>query len=53
MFKVSIPTMRRWARRGELPSRHVGNTVRVDLCRVRGLGAEDIGRLAREAWQRR
>lgn len=49
IFKVSVPTMRRWVKRGQLPVMKVANTLRVDLSRVRGVDAEDIARMAREA----
>jgi excisionase family DNA binding protein len=45
-FKVSIPTMRRWVKRGEVPTVKIGNTVRVDLSRLHG---KDAGQIAGEA----
>ena len=47
--KVSVPTMRRWVKGGRVPVVKVANTVRVDLSRIRGIDAEDIARMAREA----
>ena len=47
--RVSIPTMRRWVKSRQVPVVKVANTVRVDLSRVRGVDAEDIARMAREA----
>jgi excisionase family DNA binding protein len=47
IFKVSVPTMRRWVKTGRVPVVKVANTMRVDLSRVRGVDAEDIGRMAR------
>lgn len=51
-FKVSIPTMRRWVKRGEVPVVKIGNTVRVDLSRTRGHDAAEIARMAAEARSR-
>lgn len=45
-FKVSVPTMRRWVKRGEVPSVRVGATIRVDMSRLHG---SDELALAREA----
>jgi len=47
--RVSVPTMRRWVKSGQVQVVKVANTVRVDLSRVRGVDAEDIARMAREA----
>ena len=47
--KVSVPTMRRWVKGGQVPVVKVASTVRVDLSRVRGVDAKDIARMAREA----
>ena len=41
-FKVSIPTMRRWVKRGEVPTVKIGNTVRGDMSRLHGTDREDI-----------
>jgi len=49
IFKVSVATMRRWVKRGQVPVVKVENTLRVDLSRVRGVEADDIARMAREA----
>jgi glutamate-1-semialdehyde aminotransferase len=49
VFKVSMPTMRRWVKRGQVPVVKVANTVRVDLSRIRGVDAGDIARIAGEA----
>ena len=48
-YGVSIPTMRRWVRRGVVPSLKVGKVIRVDVVKVRGLDAAEIARLAEEA----
>ena len=48
-FKVSVPTMRRWVKRGHVPTVKVGNTVRVDLSRLHGKDAADIAKLAADA----
>ena len=48
-FKVSVPTMRRWVRGGNVPTVRVGATVRVDLSRVRGSDAGEVLRLATTA----
>ncbi len=48
-FKVSIPTMRRWVKRGDVPTVKVGNTVRVDLSRLHGKDAATIASQAAEA----
>lgn len=48
-FKVSVPTMRRWVKRGDVPTVRIGNTVRVDLSRLHGADARDVARLAAEA----
>jgi excisionase family DNA binding protein len=49
IFKVSVPTMRRWVKTGQVPVVRVANTVRVDLSRLHGVDAPDIARMAREA----
>jgi excisionase family DNA binding protein len=41
-FKVSVPTMRRWVNRGEVPTVKIGNTVRVDMARLHGTDRETI-----------
>ncbi|HEX3696644.1 MAG TPA: helix-turn-helix domain-containing protein [Polyangia bacterium] len=46
-FKVSVPTMRRWVKAGEVPTVKVGNTIRVDLSRLHGTDDFTIARLAR------
>ena len=48
-FKVSIPTMRRWVKRGDVPIVKVGSTVRVDLSRLHGKDAANIASQAAEA----
>jgi hypothetical protein len=48
-FKVSVPTMRRWVKRGEVPTLKIKNTVRVDLSRLRGVDATEIARRATAA----
>ena len=45
-LKVSVPTMRRWVKAGRVPTLKVGNTVRVDLSRMKGLDASEVGRRA-------
>jgi excisionase family DNA binding protein len=53
IFRVSVPTVRRWVKSGRVPVVKVANTVRVDLSRVRGVDAEDIARTAcGERWTR-
>jgi excisionase family DNA binding protein len=47
--KVSVSTMRRWVKRGEVPIISVGHTVRVDLSRLHGKDASAISILAVEA----
>jgi hypothetical protein len=34
--------MRRWVKRGEVPTVKIGNTVRVDMSRLHGTDREDI-----------
>ncbi len=46
---VSVPTMRRWVRQGRVPSIKVGNTVRVDVARLRPVDDVEAARLARIA----
>jgi excisionase family DNA binding protein len=46
IFKVSVPTMRRWVKRGQVPVVKVANTVCVDLSQVQGISAENIDRMA-------
>ena len=46
-FKVSVPTMRRWVRAGEVPIVKVANTVRVDVSRLHGPDDLALARLAR------
>lgn len=46
---VSVVTVRRMVQRGELPSRKVGRSVRVDLEGVRATNASDVAHLARQA----
>lgn len=48
-FQVSVPTMRRWVKRGVVPAVKVESTVRVDMSRLHGLDAEDIARRAEQA----
>ncbi|HJX54436.1 MAG TPA: helix-turn-helix domain-containing protein [Polyangia bacterium] len=48
IFKVSVPTMRRWVKTGHVPVVKVANTVRVDLSRLHGVDAADVARMARE-----
>jgi excisionase family DNA binding protein len=48
-FKVSIPTMRRWAKRGEVPTVKIGNTIRVDMSRLHGKDAAEVSAWAAEA----
>ena len=49
IFKVSVATMRRWVKTGHVPSMRRGRLVRVDMTRIRGVDADDIARMAREA----
>lgn len=49
MFKVSVPTMRRWVKNGRVPVVKVMNSLRVDITRTRGVDAEDIAKMARAA----
>jgi excisionase family DNA binding protein len=49
IFQVSVPTMRRWVNRGHVPTVKVGHTVRVDMSRLHGVDAAEIGRKAEEA----
>jgi len=49
IWRVSSQTMRRWVATGHVPSIRRGRLVRVDMTKVRGIDAEDIARLAREA----
>ncbi len=46
---VSVPTMRRWVKAGEVPVTKVGNTVRVDVSRLQGRDKEDIASLVKDA----
>ena len=47
--EVSVPSMRRWVKRGDVPSLKVGHTVRVDLSRLRGKDASAVAMMAAEA----
>lgn len=49
VFKVSVPTMRRWVRAGEVPTVRVGGTVRVDMSRIHGIDDLAVARAARGA----
>jgi len=49
VFKVSIPTMRRWVKRNAVPTLKIGNTLRVDLSKMHGVDGAEIARLAGEA----
>ncbi len=49
VLNVSVSTIRRMIKAGDLPYRRIGRSVRVDLSRVGGLDSDDISRLAREA----
>lgn len=48
-LKVSVPTVRRWARSGKIPVVKIENTIRIDLSRIRGVDDLQAARLAREA----
>jgi excisionase family DNA binding protein len=48
-IKVSIPTMRRWVRKGVVTTLKVGKVIRVDVSRLRGVDAAEIVRSAGEA----
>jgi excisionase family DNA binding protein len=43
LFKVGVPTMRRWVRTGQVPSLKIGNVVRVDLTGLKPLGSPQVG----------
>ena len=45
-FKVSVPTMRRWVKRGDVPRVKIGNTMRVDLSRLHGVTSVEIAERA-------
>lgn len=49
VFKVSVPTMRRWARNGDVPTVRIGATLRVDLSRLRGVDDVAVARAAQQA----
>jgi excisionase family DNA binding protein len=46
---VSVSTIRRGIKSGDLPYRRLGRSVRIDLSACRGLDADDLSRMAREA----
>jgi excisionase family DNA binding protein len=46
---VSVSTVRRGIKSGDLPHRKIGRSVRVDLSACKGLDANDIAQLARKA----
>ncbi len=46
---VSLSTIRRMVKAGDLASRSFGRSVRVDLSKCKGLDGQDIAQLAREA----
>lgn len=48
-LRVSIPTMRRWVRKGCIPVVKIENTVRVDLSRIHLADDVEVARLARAA----
>lgn len=45
-------TVRRWAAAGVIPTVRLGRSWRVDLSKIRGVDADEIARLAREARSR-
>jgi hypothetical protein len=46
ILKVSVPTVKRRALAGELPTTRIGSRVLVDVGRLHGLDGDDIARLA-------
>lgn len=46
---VSVPTMRRWIKTGEVASIKIGGTLRVDVSRLRGSDTAQVMRLASDA----
>lgn len=49
LCSVSVPTMRRWIKSGEVPSIKIGGTLRVDVTRLRGADSSQVVRLASDA----
>jgi excisionase family DNA binding protein len=47
LLRVSLSTMRRRIRGGDIPVRRIGRSVRVDLAALRPLGDGEVARLAR------
>ena len=45
-LSVSVQTIRRWCKSGALPYVRRGRELRIDLTRVRAIGATDVRRLA-------
>jgi excisionase family DNA binding protein len=45
-LSVSVQTVRRWCKSGAIPYLRRGRELRIDLTRVRALGAADVRRLA-------
>jgi excisionase family DNA binding protein len=46
---ISLSTVRRRIRAGEIPARKIGRNVRVDVKALRPLSEDEVARLAREA----
>lgn len=46
---VSIPTIRRWIKGGEIRSIKIGGTLRVDVSRLRGSDSAEVIHLASDA----
>ncbi len=49
LLGVSISTIRRQVRAGELPSRHIGRSVRIDIAKCHGITAAEVAEFARSA----
>lgn len=46
---VSLSTVRRMIRAGDLPTRRLGHSVRIDIARCHGVNASEVAELARAA----
>jgi|SRR5579871_328766 len=49
VWGCSPASVRRWAAAGVIPTVRLGRSLKVDLSKIRGMDADDIARLAREA----